>query len=114
MILSQLDSTVDPRKVLGDLPQDMKCSDIADFLRRALIHSNDTVATNRMRALLELKIIENLGAKLAKNSSDSIVINEDTTCRHCSQVLGKEDVAFYPDSKLLAHKSCHVLYGSHE
>lgn len=100
--------------MLQDLPQDMNCSEVCDFLKRSLAHSHNQIASNRMRACIEQKIMKDLENQLSRTAYDSFIVNEDTMCKHCAQPIGKEDIVLYPTSRNLAHTSCHMIYGSRD
>lgn len=109
-ILSQLDSSIDPKEVLQDLPQDMNCSEVADFLKRSMTHQQKVINLNKIRTSIEQKIIENLENKLSKKAFNSFVVTEDSRCSHCNQPIGNEDIVSYPNSERLSHKSCHTSH----
>lgn len=110
----QLDSSTDPVEVLKDVPQDMKCSEVADFLKRSMTYTQSRIASNRIRVSLEKKLVEDLKTKLLATTRNSFIINESTMCHHCSQPIGNQEIVLYPGSKKLAHKNCHFAKWSRD
>uniref|UniRef100_F1KSH9 Transforming growth factor-beta receptor-associated protein 1 n=1 Tax=Ascaris suum TaxID=6253 RepID=F1KSH9_ASCSU len=105
-MLQSMNEPGDELEIIAEFPDDWPLQMLSSFASKALSAYDYRLHCDKLRTAALSVALRHLTSELREGASTKINIDDHTRCAACGNPIGNEEVAVYPHSNTLVHRSC--------
>uniref|UniRef100_A0A183UTL9 Transforming growth factor-beta receptor-associated protein 1 n=1 Tax=Toxocara canis TaxID=6265 RepID=A0A183UTL9_TOXCA len=105
-MLQSINEPGDELEIISEFPDDWPLQAFSSFAAKALSTYTYRLHCDKFKTAALSMAMRHLTCELEGSTSAKIEIDDHTRCAACGTAIGSEEVALYPHSETLVHRSC--------